>query len=379
MRIIYFSRDYTPHDHRFLSYLAGTDHVVYFLQLEKKTPVLEKRPVPDQVQQLEWAGGKEKQSLPDYYKLVTDLRRVIKEIRPDLIHAGPVPKTAFLTALTGYKPLVSMSWGSDLLLESRRSRISEWKSRFTLYRTAVFLGDCYAVQDRAVELGFPVERTILFPWGVDIHHFLPGKNSQFRQEMGWQDCFVLLSLRSWEPVYGVDLIVRSFSRAVSEVPQLRLILIGQGTQSEVIKSIIKSNGLDDKVFLVSNVLNEDLPDWYQSADLYLSASYSDGSSVSLLESLACGLPVLVSDIPGNREWITPGEHGWLFKSGDENDLAEGILNSFTMRNSLQVMGMSCRSLAIDRADESKNFQKLLDAYELALSLSKTGIGRVKLN
>jgi len=379
VRIIYFSRDYTPHDHRFLSYLAGTDHEVYFLRLEKKSPVQEVRPVPDQVRQVKWAGGQKKLSVPDYFRLVTDLRRVIKEIRPELIHAGPVPITAFLAALTGFKPLVSMSWGSDLLLESRRSRITEWKSRFTLKRTTVLLGDCFAVQDRAVELGFPVERTILFPWGVDIHHFTPGMDSQLRQELGWRDCFVLLSLRSWEPVYGVDLIVRSFFKSLQAVPQLRLILLGQGSQAAAIKSIIKANGLEDRVYLGSNVINEDLPDWYRAADLYISASLSDGSSVSLMESLSCGLPVLVSDIPGNREWITPGEQGWLFRSGDENDLVEGICNSFALKDRLEEMGKSCRHLALQRADESKNFQKLLEAYELAFTLSKTITGGININ
>ena len=56
---------------------------------------------------------------------------------------------------------------------------------------------------------------------------------------------------------------------------------------------------------------------YRAADLYLSASHSDGSSVSLMEALGCGLPVLVSDIPGNREWVTDGEQGWLFPDGDD--------------------------------------------------------------
>ena len=379
MRLIYFSRDYTPHDHRFLSFLAGTDHEVYYLRLEKKSPIPEERPVPEQINQIKWMGGQKTYSFPEYFRLTSDLRRVIKETCPELIHAGPIPKTAFMAALTGFEPLVSMSWGSDLLLESRQNRITEWKSRFTLKRTTVLLGDCIAVQDRALELGFPVERTILFPWGVDIQHFAPGKSPQIRQELGWQNCFVLLSLRSWEPVYGVDLILRSFSRTVQEIPQLRLILLGQGSQAAAIKSIIKANRLEDSVFLGGNVVNEDLPAWYRAADLYLSASFSDGSSVSLMESLACGLPVLVSDIPGNCEWIKPEEQGWLFSSGDEYDLADGILKAFTLKNRLEEMGKACRNLALERANQSKNFQKLLEAYELAFSLNKSRSNGVKFN
>ena len=61
------------------------------------------------------------------------------------------------------------------------------------------------------------------------------------------------------------------------------------------------------------------------ADLYISPSHVDGSSVSLMEALACGLPCLVSDIPANQEWVREGENGWLFPDGDDERLAGKIL------------------------------------------------------
>ena len=78
------------------------------------------------------------------------------------------------------------------------------------------------------------------------------------------------------------------------------------------------------------------PGFYRSADLYLSASHSDGSSVSLMEALACGRPVLVSDIPGNREWIENSPAGWLFPDGDDAALAEGILKAYRERTEFEA-------------------------------------------
>jgi glycosyltransferase involved in cell wall biosynthesis len=87
-----------------------------------------------------------------------------------------------------------------------------------------------------------------------------------------------------------------------------------------------------------------------------------------MEALACGKPVLVSDIPGNKEWITPGTQGWLFPDGDVNALAGGIITAFDQRQQLAGMGQAARSLAEQRADWTRNFKILLDAYEMALGI-----------
>ncbi len=62
-----------------------------------------------------------------------------------------------------------------------------------------------------------------------------------------------------------------------------------------------------------------------AADLYMSASHTDGSSVSLMEAMACGLPCAVSSIAGNQEWVQTGEQGWVFPDGDAEKLAEIML------------------------------------------------------
>jgi glycosyltransferase involved in cell wall biosynthesis len=102
------------------------------------------------------------------------------------------------------------------------------------------------------------------------------------------------------------------------------------------------------------------------SDLYVSASRTDGSSISLLEALASGRPVIVSDIPGNREWVEPGIHGWWFKDGDEEDLARIILEAVNQPQQLSEMSRAARQLAEKRADWDKNFPNLLYAYEAAL-------------
>jgi glycosyltransferase involved in cell wall biosynthesis len=117
-----------------------------------------------------------------------------------------------------------------------------------------------------------------------------------------------------------------------------------------------------------HVAQADLPRWYQMADLYISPSHVDGSSVSLMEALASGLPCLVSDIPGNKEWIIDGENGWLFRDGAVNDLAEKILYAIKNRKLFKKIGESARKTAEQKADWKKNFGKLLEAYKYVSSL-----------
>ena len=370
MRILYFTRDYSPHDYRFLSTLAKTSHEIYSLRLERKSQTIEDRSLPIEVHQVHWLGGSGPVSWRDYPPLWLDLKRVLRTVQPDVLHAGPVPTVAFIAAVSGFHPLVSMSWGSDLLRDIDQDRIQNRAAHYALKRSDVLVGDCLAVQKKAVELGFPAERVVLFPWGVDLDRFSPGPGDHVRTKLGWQDEFVLLSLRSWEPIYGVDVIARAFVLAAQQEARLRLILLGSGSEEQRIRDILHQGGIEERVFFGGQVSNTDLPVYYRAADLYLSASYSDGSSVSLMEALACGRPVLVSDIAGNWEWLENNNTGWLFKDGDEFALAEGILNACRNRRLLEEFGKSARQVAEEKADWSKNFQKLLGAYEMAVQIHK---------
>ena len=365
MRVLYFTRDYTPHDYRFLSALAGTTHRVYYLRLERSSRQLEDRSLPAAIEQVHWLGGQKSFEWKALPSLWYDLRKVLGRIKPDVVHAGPIQSAAFLAALSGFQPLVSMSWGSDLLVEADRTRWMKWVTRYTLRHSRVLVGDCQAVRYKAVSLGYASERVMLFPWGVDLQHFVPGPADDLRRRLGWEEAFILLSLRSWEPIYGVDLIVRAFARAAQQIPDLRLLLLGGGSQAGMLRQLIVQHDLNDRVYFGGYTTQNDLPHFYQVADVYLSASHSDGSSVSLMEALASGLPALVSDIPGNKEWVTPEEQGWLFPDGNEDALVAGILQAYRQRSRLAEIGKAARRLAEQRADWSENFKVLLKAYQLA--------------
>ncbi len=372
-RILYFSRDYTTHDHRFLSALAKTEHQVFYLRLEKAPHAAEDRPLPPEIEIVEWAGGRAPVSWRDGPRLLSSLKQVLRRIQPDLVQAGPLQRSAFLAALSGFRPLVSMSWGYDLIQDASRNALWGWATRNTLKRSAAMVGDCETIRKLAVSFGMPDERIVTFPWGVDLRHFSPPEHEgkpRTNHADATRQPFTLLSTRGWEPIYGVEVIARAFVRAARQRPELHLFMLGNGSQASMLRQIFHQAGVQERVHFPGQINQTDLPRHYRSTDLYLSASHSDGTSISLLEALACGRPVLVSDIPGNREWITPGVEGWLFPDGDEVALADAIEQAASDPARLSHMGEAARSLAQKRADWDRNFPQLFKAYELALSQSK---------
>jgi glycosyltransferase involved in cell wall biosynthesis len=166
-------------------------------------------------------------------------------------------------------------------------------------------------------------------------------------------------------LYGVDVVVEAFIVARRQEPRLFLKIAGDGALRADLEARIQNAGIRDDVEFLGQIQYAYLPELYRSADLYISASHSDGSSVSLLEAMASGLPVVVSDIPGNREWVTPGINGNWFIDGDASDLAERILELSQQTQTMEAMGVQGRRIVEARADWSRNRVGIDQAYQIA--------------
>jgi glycosyltransferase involved in cell wall biosynthesis len=296
--------------------------------------------------------------------LTFDFRRLTREIKPDLIHAGPIQTCALIAVLSGFRPILTMSWGFDLMEDVHKSKWMERVSRFTLKRSTFFTSDAQVTRDKAVAYGMNPERTVVFPWGVDLQHFAPSPVTRPPSP------FTLFCNRSWEPRYGVDVLAKAFVKVARQNQNVDLLLLGGGSRGQVIRQILQRGGALERVSMPGQVSQKDLPRWYHMADLYISPSHVDGSSVSLMEALACGIPCLVSDIPANKEWVSEGENGWLFPDGDADALADKILAVIAQRENLPGVGAAARRSAQKRADWQKNFSQLLAAYGQTVQLHR---------
>ena len=363
MHILYFSRAYTTHDWRFLQAVSRR-HQTSFLMLEPDIGY-DDRPLPEGVQLVDWPQPPGAHSRDSPRALMPDFVRVLDRVRPELVHAGPVQSCGYMTALSGARPFLAMSWGSDVLVDADRDADSLRITRDTLGQSDMLLCDCDAVRRKVQSIvSYPDERIVQFPWGIDLQEFRPGPDVlDLRDKLGWQDAHIALATRSWEEIYGHDVLLEAFQWAHARNPRLRLVLLGDGSLSTVILQFIRDRGLDGVIHRPGRVSYNQIPHYMRAADMYVSAAQTDGTSVSLVEAMATGLPVLVSDVQGNREWVDSPSSGWtrphqLEAFGgawlDAASLSDADRDGIRVRN---------RNIAVARANWEENVTSLLDAYE----------------
>jgi glycosyltransferase involved in cell wall biosynthesis len=113
-----------------------------------------------------------------------------------------------------------------------------------------------------------------------------------------------------------------------------------------------------------------MPKWFRTADTYISCARSDGTSVSLLEAMATSLPVVVTDIPSNREWVVEAQNGWLARAGSSEEFADRLLRAARLRpEERKLFAERNQRIVEERADWDRNFPKLLEMYERITDMS----------
>ncbi|MEC7001554.1 MAG: glycosyltransferase [Actinomycetota bacterium] len=242
------------------------------------------------------------------------------ELGIDIIVAGPL--TTCTSHLAGLDvPLVGLSWGFDLH-EMAHDKINSDLS--WMVGLAGLIVDSEPTRSIAEDLGVSRDRIELIPWGVDLDLFDPAGPRAEHPELP-MNSRVVLSARSHEPLYRVGDIVTAFERARSlENDDVYLVVLNDGPLAEEMRA-----DAGDHTLFLGRVSERELAAWLRRSDLYVSASETDGSSVTLLQAMACGTPVLVSDIPGNREWVHAGRTGSIFPLGDVGALTQALTTALS--------------------------------------------------
>jgi len=269
---------------------------------------------------------------PRRYLLFTDkiyhFKRMLKIVKPDILHSGNLWNYGFLASLSGFRPHLSMPFGSDILIDPDKLLPIKWINKYTLSRADMATCDNEIVKRKIMEdYDYPEEKIVVFPWGIELDMFNPKVNGNFiRKALGWEGNIVFIMTRHFLPVYGITYFIKALPHVIHRNPKLRVILIGSGPLELEIKSLIKRNQLEKYIKMVGRTDRERMPQYLNAADVYASSSLSDGTSVSLLEAMACGLPVIVSDLETNREWVKDNYNGFLVPPKNVRILCDKILH-----------------------------------------------------
>ncbi len=374
-RILYVSESYTTHDRRFLEKLGETPYDMWFLPCTTGRVQDEKRPIPSAIHRLPPLNtGRWFPKPMDWAVSFVRFRYWVRTIKPDLVHAGPLQSSGFLGALCRCRPLLLMSWGSDVLIVPKKSRWLRWVTQFTLRQADMVLGDCQAVRDGVLSLSrLSPDQIVFFPWGIDLDCFRPKVSILgLRKKLKWEHYPVVISTRSFEAIHGTLVFLDAMSRVLKQRSDVRVILLGDGNLRPRVETFVREHGLTSRIHMPGQVPHPLMPHYLNEADLYVSATYSDGTSISLLEAMACALPVIVTNRFGNVEWVTPQVNGWLYPAGEAGALAAAILEALGSESCRYNMGKANLAIARERADWKQNFKQLLAVYDQLLSDGSKG-------
>jgi glycosyltransferase involved in cell wall biosynthesis len=131
----------------------------------------------------------------------------------------------------------------------------------------------------------------------------------------------IISTRRHEPLYDLDTLLGALECLAGEGLEFSAVLAGEGSRSGALREAARGKGLQRRTEFPGELSPYRLADALREADIYVSTSRSDSTSVSLLEAMACGAFPVVTDIPGNREWVSHGINGLLFPPRDSAALA----------------------------------------------------------
>ena len=260
-------------------------------------------------------------------------------------------------------PVVGLSWGYDLSDMHDEGQDLSW-----LASLKGLIVDSDANRAIAEAAGVESTKVTFLPWGVDLE--------RFPFHAPWIDAFQLgvpphaplvLSLRAHEPIYRVADIIRAFAMVPrrndvhEDFPDPYLIIGHSGSLTGDLKALVKELDIDQRTRFIGSVPEHELVPLLGRSSCYVTASRVDGTSVTLLQAMACGTPVVASDTPGNQGWVVDGETGYLFPTGDVEALAR-ILIEVTARYP-QAMVERARRLVEGKADWHANLVRLHTALE----------------
>ena len=303
-------------------------------------------------------------TLVNLLRRVVEIKRIIREEKPDVLHAGWLLTSGFLAALSGFHPYLLMPWGSDIIHFARTPR---WRFvvSYTVARADMITCDCeYEKRILVDDFRYPAERILVMPWDVDLRFFhRDNRDPELRKRLGLEGKKVLLMTRIFRPEYGIEDFIRALAIVKDRCPDAAAVILGYGPLEGKLKALASDLGLDSIIRWTGYVPQDEVVRYINIADIYVSTSLMDGSSSSLLEAMACGLPAVVTDIPGNTEWIREGVNGLVARRSDAQSIADAIVRLLEDDKMREAMSAANRRMVDEKADFSKNFSKLEAVYK----------------
>lgn len=263
-----------------------------------------------------WIGIEEADGTFLHLPTLKSLVRFIKKESIALIHShNPVPhRYAFFASLLTGIPIIHSKHGRNYPKNPK----AVWLNRLYTSKSKHIV----AVSQNAANVCLEIEKiaarkVITIQNGVNTEHFKPQPEAKasLRQERNLPpDAFIVGTIGRLASEKDYPLLVRAFAQTFADVEEAHLLIVGDGDQRTIIEELAKKTGVEKRVHFPG--MQTDTQPWYRCMDCFCLTSITEGTSITLLESAASGLPAVVADVGGNAEIVSNNESGFVVNPRD---------------------------------------------------------------
>lgn len=372
MRICFVADGRTDHSEVFANYFASRKHEVHLISPNFSNgyrPEVMKHKLTHFVP---WTGTLSRYL--SFWTWMDQVKKIVSRLEVDIINAHFITAYGFLASRTDFHPLVVTAWGSDVLVQPRKSVLWRYIVKSVLQKADLLtcLFDAGMVKSAIGDLlphGLPLAS---LPHGIDTNLFKKQEmTAAGRLALGIGEADpVIINTRGAHPIFDPLTYLKAVPSVVSEIPQARFLFTCQKEYKRAFEEAVEGLGVKNNVIILDWLPNQEVARYLALADIFVSPSLSDGASNALFEGMACELAPVVTDIPANRDWIKNGENGLLFEPGNHASLADKISSLINETEKRKIFGKRCRELVRERAEQKIQMAKTEALYQDLINAKK---------
>jgi len=300
-----------------------------------------------------------------YMPNILKILRTLKAIDPNLVHLHVQYWYGF-SVILGRFPFLLTSWGAEVLSLPRSNMLIKSIAKMAASRARFVTVDAYCLKEIWMQMGVSKNKIKVIPFGVDLSLFNPfAKGSYIRRNLGIRkDAIVIISTRVFDnDHYNLECLIKAIPLVLKNYQNAFFILKGAGPLGAYLQNLVNKLEVSDHVRFVGLTPYHEMAQYLSAADIYVSTSFIDTTSVSLLEAMACGIAPISTDILGNREWIEDGINGLLYSPKNSTALSEKIIQLIGDENTRRRFGERCFHIVKRRASWEACVDKMESLYQ----------------
>jgi len=348
-----------------LCYLADAPYihtrrwVRHFVDRGWEVHVVSFRPAEIEGASVHYVSGCERLGKLRYLLRIPRVRRLVRDLRPDLLHALHLTSYGFLAVLCDVRPTLVSVWGTDVLEAPRLSPFHYLITRYALRRADHITATGLRLAEAAARYAPAGKPVTVAPYGVDLREFRPRPREE-RSEVA------VGAVARLSKEKGLHYLLEAFAVVAGRHPQARLVLAGEGPERQRLERLAARLGLGRRVRFLGEVPHEQVPEVLQQLDIFAMPSTYEGFGVAALEAEAMEVPVVASRIHGIPDVVLDGETGLLVPPRDRQALAAALDRLATDADLRHRLGQAGRAFVAEHYSWEENTAQMEALYEAAL-------------